>query len=88
MNPSMEQLEAFVAAAAQGSFSGAARALGKAQSAVSTQISNLEIDLGVELFDRTGRNPVLTAATVLIAVNIALGLLTYRLLASGWKLKA
>ncbi len=62
MNPSMEQLEAFVAAAAQGSFSGAARVLGKAQSAVSTQISNLEIDLGVELFDRTGRNPVLTAA--------------------------
>ena len=51
MNPSMEQLEAFVAAAAQGSFSGAARALGKAQSAVSTQISNLEIDLGVELFE-------------------------------------
>jgi ABC-2 type transport system permease protein len=38
--------------------------------------------------DSTIANPVLTAATVLIAVNIALGLLTYRLLASGWKLKA
>lgn len=58
----MEQLEAFAAAAAQGSFSAAARALGKAQSAVSTQIANLEIDLGVELFDRAGRNPVLTPA--------------------------
>ena len=62
MHVSMDQLEAFEAAADHGSFSGAARALGKAQSAISTQIANLEIDLGVELFDRSGRNPVLTAA--------------------------
>lgn len=54
------QLEAFVAAADHGSFSQAARALRKAQSAVSTAISNLEIDLGVELFDRNGKYPVLT----------------------------
>ena len=38
--------------------------------------------------DSTIANPVLTAALVLVAVNIGLGLLTYRLLASGWKLKA
>lgn len=62
MGVSLEQLEAFEAAADHGSFSAAARVLGKAQSAISTQISNLEIDLGVELFDRSGRNPVLTAA--------------------------
>lgn len=62
MSVSMEQLEAFVAAAEHGSFSAAGRALRKAQSAVSTQVSNLEDDLGVALFSRTGRNPVLTPA--------------------------
>ncbi|AZG06686.1 LysR family transcriptional regulator [Pigmentiphaga sp. H8] len=60
MNVSLEQLQAFVSAADHGSFSAAARALGKAQSAISTQINSLEVDLGVELFQRTGRNPVLT----------------------------
>src|SRR5579872_3669024 len=62
MNVSMEQLEAFAAAATHGSFSAAGRVLRKAQSAVSTQVANLETDLGVELFDRSGRHPVLTAA--------------------------
>ncbi|MGO4735793.1 LysR family transcriptional regulator [Bosea sp. 2KB_26] len=62
MTVSLDQLRAFVAAAEHGSFSGAARALRKAQSAVSTQVSNLEEDLGVALFSRAGRNPVLTPA--------------------------
>lgn len=62
MTVSLEQLEAFVAAAEHGSFSAAARALRKAQSAVSTHVSNLEEDLGVTLFSRAGRNPVLTSA--------------------------
>ena len=62
MNLSFEQLEAFVAAAEQGSFSAAGRALRKAQSAISTQVANLEEDLGVALFSRAGRNPVLTVA--------------------------
>lgn len=62
MTVSMEQLEAFVASAEHGSFSAAGRALRKAQSAVSTQVSNLEEDLGVALFSRAGRNPSLTAA--------------------------
>ena len=53
----MDQLEAFVSAAEKGSFSAAGRALRKAQSAVSTQVSNLETDLGVMLFNRAGRNP-------------------------------
>ncbi|WP_432470339.1 LysR family transcriptional regulator [Amphritea sp. HPY] len=57
---SLDQLSAFVIAAEQGSFSAAARNLGKAQSAVSTAINNLELDTGVELFDRSSRNPVLT----------------------------
>jgi ABC-2 type transport system permease protein len=38
--------------------------------------------------DSTIAHPVLTAAVTLLAVNAALGVLTYRLLASGWKLKA
>lgn len=62
MSVSLDQLRAFVTAAEQGSFSGAARVLRKAQSAVSTQVSNLEDDLGVTLFSRQGRNPVLTPA--------------------------
>ena len=58
----IEQLQAFVSAADYGSFSAAARQLGKAQSAVSTAVINLEIDTGVVLFDRNGRNPILTDA--------------------------
>ncbi len=56
----IEQLRMFVEAARTGSFSGSARKLGKAQSAVSQAISNLEIDLGVTLFDRTTRKPTIT----------------------------
>lgn len=60
MGFSLEYLEAFTAAVETGSFSAAARRLGKAQSRVSTAIANLEIDLGVTLFDRSGKYPVLT----------------------------
>jgi ABC-2 type transport system permease protein len=38
--------------------------------------------------DSTIAHPVQTAIAVLVAANIVLGLVTYRLLASGWKLKA
>jgi DNA-binding transcriptional LysR family regulator len=62
MTVSLEQLQAFVAAAEAGSFSAAARRLRKAQSAVSTQVANLETDLALELFSRAGRNPTLTPA--------------------------
>ncbi len=61
MNFSIEQLQAFDAAADTGSFSAAARRLGKAQSVISTAVANLEADLGVSLFDRSGRYPALTA---------------------------
>ncbi|WP_280528070.1 LysR family transcriptional regulator [Corynebacterium variabile] len=44
-----------------GSFSRAARAMGRSQSTVSTSIANLEIALDTELFDRSSRFPVLTA---------------------------
>ncbi|MGR4039878.1 LysR family transcriptional regulator [Pseudomonas sp. 910_21] len=61
MRFSLEQLQMFVQAAQTGSFSAAARKLGKTQSTVSVAIANLEADLGVELFDRSSRSPVLTA---------------------------
>ena len=57
---SPESLQAFVLAAELGSFSAAARRLNKAQSAVSTAIANLEIDIGFQLFDRSTRSPTLT----------------------------
>lgn len=61
MNLSLEQLRVLQAVTEAGSFSAAARRLGKAQSAVSTAIANLEIDLGLTLFDRSGHTPRLTA---------------------------
>ncbi|MBY6197867.1 LysR family transcriptional regulator [Vibrio hangzhouensis] len=59
---SIEQIEAFITTVEAGSFSAAARKLGKVQSAISQNIMNLEIDCGVEVFDRSGRYPVLTDA--------------------------
>lgn len=58
----LRQLHMFVTVANSESFSAAARSLNKAQSAVSTAIANLEIDLDTTLFERTGREPVLTDA--------------------------
>ncbi|QBF26280.1 LysR family transcriptional regulator [Pseudomonas tructae] len=62
MRYSPEALHAFVEAAALGSFSAAARKLRKSQSTISAAIANLEADLGVSLFDRQARQPVLTEA--------------------------
>jgi len=56
----LEQLAAFIAAAEKGSFSAAARHLGKSQSSVSIGVNNLELDLGVTLFDRSTKYPTLT----------------------------
>jgi DNA-binding transcriptional LysR family regulator len=55
-------LLAFVEVANSGSFSAAARKLGKRQSSVSEAINNLEAELGLTLFDRGSWKPVLTAA--------------------------
>jgi len=59
---SHEVLQACGQAATQGSFSAAARKLGKSQSTVSAAVSSLEIDLDVVLFDRSSRKPTLTPA--------------------------
>lgn len=61
MHPTPDALFAFAESAHLGSFSAAARKLGKSQSTISAAIANLEIDLGLELFDRSSRKPTLTA---------------------------
>ena len=61
--PTLDQLRLFIAVAEHGSFGGAARALGRAVSAVSYGIAQLEAQLALTLFAREGsRRPVLTAA--------------------------
>lgn len=56
----LQQLETLVTCVELGSFSAAARKLGKAQSAISTAIANLEIDTDTLIFDRSSRTPQLT----------------------------
>lgn len=51
-----------VAAAEQGSFSGAARRLHVAQSAISEQLADLEKEIGAQLFTRSSRKTGLTPA--------------------------
>lgn len=62
MNIAPEALQAFTQAADCGSFSAAARRLGKRQSSISESIAKLELDLGVELFIRGARQLSLTEA--------------------------
>src|ERR1700751_682107 len=56
----LDQLRTFIAAADEHSFSAAGRKLGRAQSVVSQTLANLEGQIGVRLFDRSARKPVLT----------------------------
>ncbi|MCT8998570.1 LysR family transcriptional regulator [Chelativorans intermedius] len=61
--PTLDQLQVFLAVAEEGSFSAAARRLNRAQSAISYAIANLEAQLELKLFERTGtRHPRLTEA--------------------------
>ena len=62
-DPTLDQLRIFIAVAEHGSFGGAAKAMGRAVSAVSYGIAQLEAGLALPLFEREGsRRPVLTAA--------------------------
>lgn len=56
----LDQMRAFVAVAEAGSFRKAAVRIRRVQSAVSHAVANLEGQLGVQLFDRTGHRPELT----------------------------
>ena len=57
----LDQMRTFMAVAEAGSFRAAATRLSRAQSAISHAIANLEAQLGLSLFDRSGHGPALTA---------------------------
>ncbi|PDT15925.1 LysR family transcriptional regulator [Rhizobium sp. J15] len=62
-NPTLDQLQVFLTVAETGSFSAASRVLNRAQSVVSYTIANLEAQLEMPLFERSGaRQPKLTEA--------------------------
>lgn len=58
----INQLTTFLEIAEKGNFTAAAGTLGYAQSTVTTQIKQLEDELGTELFDRLGKTVTLTSA--------------------------
>lgn len=61
--PTLDQLRIFLAVEEEGSFGGAARRMGRAVSAISYGIAQMEAQLGVTLFAREGsRKPELTDA--------------------------
>lgn len=66
---SLDQLRTFIAAVDEGSFSAAARKLNRVQSAISGWVGGLEAQIGVTLFDRTGRFPKLTPEGVLLLAD-------------------
>jgi DNA-binding transcriptional LysR family regulator len=60
-NPTLDQLQVFLTVAETGSFSAASRMLNRAQSVISYTIANLEAQLEMPLFERSGsRQPKLT----------------------------
>jgi len=83
---SLDQLRTFIAAVDEGSFSAASRRLRRTQSVVSQTISNLEGQIGVALFDRSGRYPKLTAEGGVLLADaraIATGVDTLKARAKG-----
>lgn len=73
----IHQLETFLAVVEEGSFSGAAKALGRTQPAVSQVIARLEDELGQRLFERPARRGGMTDAGKAL-VEYAKRLLTVR----------
>lgn len=66
----LRQLEVFLAVAETGSFSRAAEEVLLTQSTVSQHIAGLENELGVRLFDRTGRGAELTEGGALFRQHV------------------
>lgn len=61
--PTVDQLQVFLLVVDEGSYAAAARKMNRAVSAISYAISNLEAQIGLTLFERSGsRKPVLTEA--------------------------
>lgn len=66
---SLDQLRSFITAVDEGSFSAASRKLRRAQSVISELVSALEDQIGVKLFDRSGRYPRLTPEGVVLLAD-------------------
>lgn len=64
-----DQIRTFVTVAESGSFRAGAARLSRVQSAISHAIANLEAELGVLLFDRSGHRPVLTSEGQALLAN-------------------
>lgn len=62
VNVTIQQIRAYVAVSRLGSFTRAADALPRAQSAITLQIKQLDQGLGLRLFDRSSRRIEFTAA--------------------------
>ena len=60
----IRRLKSLIAIKETGSFSQAAERAHISQSAMSQQMRQLEYDLGLKLFDRSGRTPVLSKAAI------------------------
>jgi len=71
MLPSLKALRAFDQAVRSGSFKAAAQALNVSPTAISHHIRTLEQDLGVALFERDGRNVILTPPGQELSADVA-----------------
>ena len=83
---SLDHLRIFIAAADEGSFSAGGRRLRRTQSVISQTLANLESQLGVKLFDRSSRSPVLTpqgAALLAEARAVVSGMDVFKARAKG-----
>ncbi|MCP6134086.1 LysR family transcriptional regulator, partial [Klebsiella pneumoniae] len=66
----LHRIEAFLAVAQSGNISRAATQLEVAQSVLSRHIAGLEAELGVRLFERTGRGVSMTEAAQHLAPRL------------------
>ena len=64
------QVRAFLATIEEGSLSGAARVLGQTQPTLGRQVAALEEDLGLTLFERSGRKLIPTPAALEMADHV------------------
>ena len=83
--PTLDQIAVFLAIVETGSFTAAARKLGRATSVVSYAIANLESQLGVTLFARagTGRPRLTDAGRAILADSRGLAIALDGLLAKA-----
>lgn len=70
INFDWNQVRAFLATVDEGSLSAAARALGQTQPTLGRQVTSLEDELGLVLFERSGRHLIPTPAALELATHV------------------